>query len=63
MHHLMDADRPETPDCVSRERYERLRHMNMLPPGTLRAPFRADAFWAHSARRSATPLVRSASAT
>lgn len=42
--HLMDdslacvvrADHPEIHDSMSREQYERLRHVNMLPPGRLR---------------------------
>lgn len=43
--HLMDdglacvvrADHPEIGDSISREKYERLKHVNMLPPGRLRA--------------------------
>ncbi|MEJ5056951.1 MULTISPECIES: LysR substrate-binding domain-containing protein [unclassified Pseudomonas] len=42
--HLMDdglacvvrADHPEVGDSLSREQYERLRHVNVLPPGRLR---------------------------
>lgn len=42
--HLMDeglacvvrADHPEIRDGISREQYERLRHVNVLPPGRLR---------------------------
>lgn len=43
--HLMDdglacvvrADHPEVRDSLSRKQYERLKHVNMLPPGRLRA--------------------------
>ncbi len=43
--HLMDeglscvvrADHPEIGEAISREQYERLRHVNVLPPGRLRA--------------------------
>jgi DNA-binding transcriptional LysR family regulator len=43
--HLMDdglacvvrADHPEIGDSISRDEYERLKHVNMLPPGRLRA--------------------------
>jgi DNA-binding transcriptional LysR family regulator len=43
--HLMDeglacvvrADHPEIGDSISREQFERLRHVNVLPPGRLRA--------------------------
>ncbi|WP_439472789.1 LysR substrate-binding domain-containing protein [Brevundimonas sp.] len=43
--HLMDeglacvvrADHPEVGDSLSREQYERLKHVNVLPPGRLRA--------------------------
>lgn len=43
--HLMDdglacvvrADHPEIGGSISREQYERLKHVNMLPPGRLRA--------------------------
>jgi DNA-binding transcriptional LysR family regulator len=43
--HLMDeglscvvrADHPEVGDSISRAQFERLRHVNMLPPGRLRA--------------------------
>lgn len=43
--HLMDeslacvvrADHPEVGEVLSREQYERLRHVNVLPPGRLRA--------------------------
>jgi len=43
--HLMDdglacvlrADHPQVGDRLSREQYERLKHVNMLPPGRLRA--------------------------
>lgn len=43
--HLMDeglscvvrADHPEVGETLSREQYERLRHVNVLPPGRLRA--------------------------
>ena len=43
--HLMDdglscvvrADHPEIDQAISREQYERLRHVNVLPPGRLRA--------------------------
>lgn len=42
--HLMDdglacivrADHPEVGDSLSREQYERMKHVNMLPPGRLR---------------------------
>jgi DNA-binding transcriptional LysR family regulator len=43
--HLMDdglacvvrSDHPEIGDSISRDEYERLKHVNMLPPGRLRA--------------------------
>jgi DNA-binding transcriptional LysR family regulator len=43
--HLMDeglacvvrADHPEIGDSISREQFERMRHVNVLPPGRLRA--------------------------
>lgn len=43
--HLMDdglacvvrADHPEVGDSLSREQYERLKHVNVLPPGRMRA--------------------------
>lgn len=43
--HLMDeglscvvrADHPEIGEAISREQYERLKHVNVLPPGRLRA--------------------------
>lgn len=43
--HLMDeglscvvrADHPEVGEAISREQYERLKHVNVLPPGRLRA--------------------------
>lgn len=43
--HLMDdslacvvrADHPEVQDQITREQYERLKHVNVLPPGRLRA--------------------------
>ena len=43
--HLMDdglacvlrADHPQIGDSISKEQYERLKHVNMLPPGRLRA--------------------------
>ncbi|MDC7684803.1 LysR substrate-binding domain-containing protein [Asticcacaulis sp. BYS171W] len=43
--HLMDdglacvvrADHPEVGDTLTREQYERMRHVNVLPPGRLRA--------------------------
>jgi DNA-binding transcriptional LysR family regulator len=43
--HLMDeglacvvrADHPEIDDCISREQFERLKHVNIVPPGRMRA--------------------------
>ncbi len=45
IHHLMDeglscvvrADHPEVGDRISREQYERLKHVNIVPPGHMRA--------------------------
>ncbi|AYD00204.1 LysR substrate-binding domain-containing protein [Neorhizobium sp. NCHU2750] len=34
---VLRADHPEIGDSISREEYERLKHVNMLPPGRLRA--------------------------
>lgn len=43
--HLMDdglacvvrADHPDVPDALSQDRYEQLKHVNVLPPGRMRA--------------------------
>jgi len=34
---VVRADHPEIGDSISREQYERMKHVNMLPPGRLRA--------------------------